>query len=135
MDVGVDLATPSNDLKRDESTGKYLYKINQNRFEVDRWNRDFEQYKERREKEKERKMKEKLDDLNKPVEKVPVYNLPLGQILINTKDALFEILDDLLQFHFEKETILKDDRLFYIGLILIIISLITYMYFMIFVGF
>ena len=135
MDVGVDLATPSNDLKREESTGQYLYKINQNRFEVDRWNRDFEQYKERREKEKERKMKEKLDDLNKPDEKVPVYNLPLGQILINTKDALFGILDDLLQFQFEKETILKDDRLFYIGLILIIISLITYMYFMIFVGF
>jgi hypothetical protein len=133
-DPAADLATPNNDLKRVESTGKYVYKINQNRFEVDRWNRDFDQYKQRREQEKERKMKEKLDDLNKPVDKIPVYNLPLGKILINTKDSIFDILDDLLQFRFEKETIIKDDRLFYIGLLLVIISMITYLYFMIFVG-
>jgi hypothetical protein len=132
--VDRDLAEPDGSLKRVKDSGKYIYKINQNRFEVDRWNRDFEQYKERREKVKERKMKEKLDDLNKPIEKVPVYNLPLGKILINTKDAIFDILDDTLQFKFEKDTLLKENRLFYIGLSLMIIACVTYLYFMI-IGF
>ena len=132
--VGVDLATPDNSLKRDALTGKYLYRINQNRFEIDRWNRDFEQYKDRRDLEMRRRMKEKLDQLSKPVPKVPAYNQPLGKILINTKDSLFDITDDLLQFKFTSDTLIKNDRLFYLGVLLLIISMTTFLYLMIFVG-
>lgn len=132
MDVGKDLSVPRGDLKREDETGKYIYKINQDRFEVDKWKRDFEQYKERREKIKEQKMRKRLDELNRPEPTTPVYNLPLGKILINTKDSLFDILDDALQFNFSSEMVLKDNRLFYIGLAMIIIAIVTYLFMMFF---
>src|SRR5690606_8446868 len=106
--------------------GKYLYRINNHRFEIDRFNRQFDQYKKIREEEMERQMKKTLDDLNKPQKITPVYNLPLGQILINTKDAQFDILDDMLQLNFNKDILIKNNRLFYVGICILLIALITF---------
>jgi hypothetical protein len=55
-------------------------------------------------------------------------NLSLYQILINTKDAWFYLLDDLLEQRFEIETFTKNNRLFYIGLTLIFFASILYIY-------
>lgn len=127
MDIGVDLSTPKNDLKKTED-GKYLYRIEGDRFEIDRFNRDFDQYKERRKKAMEKKMGERLAELNKPDREAAVYNQPIGTIMIKTKDALFGILDDLLQFNFSKEVIIKENRLFFIGITILIVSFILYFY-------
>lgn len=127
MEVGKDLATPDNDLIR-YNNGKYIYRIDGDRFEVDRFNRDFEQYAERRREVMDKKIKEKLDELNQPEPEPPIYDLPVGDILINTKDGLFNMLDDLLQFNFSWETFTKDNRLFFIGLTLVLIALFVYVY-------
>ena len=131
MQVGKDLSTPSNDLLR-ESDGKYIYKIGDNKFEIDKFNRDFEQYKTRRYEEMKQKMQQKLNELNIPEPEIPVYNLPVGEILVNAKDESFDTLDDLLQFKFTTTTITKNNRLFYFGFIIILIGLLVLIYKLIF---
>lgn len=127
MEVGQDLATPNNDLIRTD-TGKYIYRIDGERFEVDRFNRDFEQYAERRRQVMDKTLNDKLEALNQPDPEPPVYEQPVGQILVDTKDGLFNLLDDLLQFKFSLDTFTKDNRLFFIGLTLVFIALFVLVY-------
>lgn len=122
-----DLAEPNGDLKR-FGDGKYLHKWNNDEFDIDKFNRDFEQYRIKRKKEMKKKMALRLAELNKPKKVVQVYEKPLGNILLDTKDAMFEILDDLLQHKLEIDTFTKNNRLFYIGIVLIFIAVFLYMY-------
>ena len=50
------------------------------------------------------------------------------KILIDTKDSVFETLDDLLQQKFSAEMMVKDNRLFYLGLAILFIALFIYSY-------
>ncbi len=127
MDVGKDQASARQDMVK-TNDGTYLYKINENRFEVDRFNRDFDQYKMRRKLEMSESMRRRLEELNTPEPEPPIYQQPIGKILIDTKDEIFNIIDDLLQFKISISTFTKANRLFYIGLIIIIIAVILYIY-------
>jgi len=127
MDINVDQAKPRGDLERLES-GKYIYKLENDKFDIDKFNRDFDQYKDQRKKEMEETLQGKLDELNKPKEQIPAYNLSMGQIVINIKDTLFNILDDMLHFNFTWDIILKENRLFYLGLTFIFIACVVYFY-------
>ena len=127
MDVQIDQSVPRNDMIKEED-GKYIYRIDENRDEVDRFNRDFEQYKERRKKMMKIKLDEKLDRLNQPPEELPLYNQPVGSILIQTKDAWLNLLDDLLQFRFTLDTFTKENRLFHIGLTIVFVAIFMYVY-------
>ena len=73
-------------------------------------------------------MQDKLNILNKANDKIPLHQLSIGVILINTKDSLFELLDDLLQFKYNREVFTKNDKLFYIGIFLIIIVIFIFLY-------
>lgn len=128
MDVNVDQGLPRGDLARFDN-GKYLYRLDDGKFDIDRFNRDFDQYKTKRKEEMKEKVQQKLDELNKPPEEIPAYNLSVGQIMINIKDTLFGIIDDLLRFDFTWDVVLKKNRLFYLGLAVIIIAAIIYLYF------
>lgn len=127
MDIGKDQSKPRSDFKMNED-GSFRYQSNNGEFDIDKFNLGYEQYKRRREKNKRIKMREKLDELNKQDEKTPIYSESIGKILINTKDSLFQILDDLLQHKFKIDTFTKNNRLFYIGLILIFIASFMYLY-------
>ena len=125
MDVDIDQADPTDDfIGTDE--GKYFYKSDNGDFDFDKFNLKFDQYKERRQKEKEKAMQLKLAELNKPKKVIPIYGQPIGQVLIDAKNGLFELLDDLLQGKFETKTFTRDHRLFYIGLTLLFISVFMY---------
>ncbi|QKF93786.1 hypothetical protein QKU48_gp0328 [Fadolivirus algeromassiliense] len=128
MDVNVDQGIPRGDLARFEN-GKYLYRLDNGKFDIDKFNRDFDQYKVKRKNEMNEKIQQKLDELNKPPEEIPAYNLSVGQIMINIKDTLFGIIDDLLRFDFTWNVVLKKNRLFYLGLAVIIIASIIYLYY------
>jgi len=126
MDINKDLAKPDNNLLQFED-GKFFYRSSSGDFDVDKFNRSYDQYKERRKKEKDKKMTLRLNELNEPKEEIPAYSKPIGQVLIDTKDALFEILDDLLQRRIEINTFKKNHRMFYIGLTMIFIAVFLYM--------
>ena len=128
MDINVDQAEPRGDLSRFED-GKYLYQLDDGKFDIDKFNRDFDQYKENRKQEMAARLQKKLDVLNNPPPPTPAYDLSVGQLAINTKDALFNIVDDIINFKFSKDILLKDNRMFYIGLILIIFAALAYIYF------
>jgi hypothetical protein len=60
-------------------------------------------------------VQKKLDELNKPIVEEAPYNLPIGEIAIKTKDAIFNIIDDLLNFNFSWDVLTKENRLFLQG--------------------
>lgn len=125
MDVNIDQANPTDDfIGTDE--GKYFYRTDTGEFDFDKFNLKFDQYKERRDAEKEKNMQEKLAKLNKPKKIIPIYGQPIGQVLIDTKNSLFELLDDILQGEINPITFTKNHRLFYIGLVLLFIAIFMY---------
>lgn len=126
MDIGIDQGAFHNDLIKTKD-GKYIYKIDDNRFEIKRFNRDFEQYKERRKEQMRRKLDEKLAILNRPIEPIPIYNQTIGEIAIGAKDAFMGILDDILNFNLSFKILTKQGRLFYIGLISLSILVFVYL--------
>jgi len=130
MDINVDQGLPRNDMIKGD-TGAYIYKDpTNNKFDIDKFNLEFDQYRARRKAEMEQKKEQVLNELNKPKEVIPIYNEPLGQVLVRTKDVMFGTLDDLLQRKFEMKTLTKDNRLFYIGLLLLIIGSVVFLYHM-----
>jgi hypothetical protein len=128
MDINIDQGSSRGDLARFDN-GKYLYRLDNGKFDIDRFSRDFDQYKIKRKDEMREKMQKKLDELNKPPEEIPAYNLSIGQIMVNIKDTLFGIIDDILRFDFSWDVLLKKNRLFYLGLAIIMVASIVYLYF------
>ena len=128
MDINVDQGEPRGDLSRFED-GKYLYELDDGKFDIDKFNRDFDQYKENRKTEMEVRLQKRLNELNNPPPPTPAYDLSIGQLAINTKDSIFGIIDDLINFKISKDILLKGNRLFYLGLLLIIFAAMAYMYF------
>jgi hypothetical protein len=75
---------------------------------------------------------EKLNTLSQKTEQVSLYNLSIFQIIVNSKNAWFHLLDDLLDQRFEMDTFTKENRLFYIGITILLIAIILYLYTVIF---
>ncbi len=130
MDIDRDQATPTTNF-REQNDGIFQYQSDNGDFDVDRFNLFFEQYRERRKKEQRKKMRDKLDDLNAPPVIKPIYKYSIGQIAIDTKDALFQILDDVLQGRWSVNTFTRDNRMFYIGIVFILLASFAYLYTMI----
>lgn len=125
MDIDIDLADPNNTLKKLDD-GKYIYKSDDEEFDLDKFNLYFDQYIDKRKKEMKKSMFLNLSRLNAQVNEIPIYKESLGQILINTKDTLFNILDDMLQFNFKKDVFTKNNRLFYLGILFLILAIVIY---------
>lgn len=127
MDINIDQGSQQGDLARFED-GKYLYRMNNGKFNVDQFNRDFDQYKEKRKEEEKEILDRKLDELNKPPLIIPPYALSIGQVMINMQDSIFNTVDDILNFNVNQDLLLKQNRLFYWGLLFVIIAIVLYLY-------
>ena len=128
MDVNRDLSDPRMDMIK-EGGGKYIYvDPANNKFDIDKFNRYYDQYRDRRRAEMKAKMEEQLAKLNAPAPDIPIYEQSIPKILLDTKDTIFYTLDDLLQGNFMIDTFTKDNRLFFIGLTLMFIALFMYIY-------
>jgi hypothetical protein len=98
---------------------------------VDKFNREFEQYIDKRKVYRDEEQKKMLEELNKPKPVIPLYDLPMGQIMINAKDSVLNTLDDVINGSFDRNTFIKENRLFYLGIVLLFISILVYFYNMI----
>lgn len=130
MKIGVDLAKYDDTLLK-TSDGSYLYKSDDGKFDINRFNRDYDQYKKKRKTQMEETLALKLAQYNKPSQEIPIYKQSFGFILINMKNAIFDILDDLLQNKLNINTFTTNNRLFYLGLFFIIIACIIFLFHMI----
>ena len=75
--------------------------------------------------ESDTKELEKLNKENSTL-KTPLYSMSPYEILVNLKNIWFDILDDLHEGNISFNILLKDDRLFYVGLSLILFALLLY---------
>jgi hypothetical protein len=71
---------------------------------------------------------EKLNKLSQQKQHISLYDQNIYQILVNTKDAWFNLLDELLDRQYHPSTFYKDNRLFYIGITIMFFSIILYLY-------
>ena len=89
-----------------------------------KFNKDFEDKIKMRKNKLKKKRKEKIEKSKKNI-----HDLTIGEILINTQNTYFNIFKEIFNFKYKKgfsNIFTKDDRLFYIGVSLLIISFIIF---------
>ncbi len=96
-------------------------------FDVGKLNKQFDEQKAKDFENRKLAQEKKIAELNK-IEYVPIYKLTVSEILTGIKDTWFDFLDDLLQFDFTVNTFTKNDRLYYIGITLVIMCVFVYLY-------
>jgi hypothetical protein len=128
MDINVDQAVPRKDMViGDDGKSTYVDPVN-SKFDIDKFNRHYEQYRDRRRINMKENMEKKLAELNKEDKIIPVYRQSIPKIILDIKDSLFNILDDLLQGKLDTNTLTKNNRLFYLGITFIVIAIFMYVY-------
>lgn len=98
------------------------------RFDLGKFNKVFDVNREITKRNQRVEELEKLSRLSKVETHTSLYDLNISQILVNTKNSWFNLLDDLLEQRFQLDTFTKDNRLFYIGLTIVFIAIILYLY-------
>ncbi len=80
------------------------------------------------------KSEEKLiklnQEANQELEQIskPFYKLNLLETAIELKNTWFDIMDELLAGNFSMDILIKNNRMFYVGLTILIIAIILYIY-------
>lgn len=95
-------------------------------FDIKKFNKEFEDQLLASKEATKKREEERLKKLNVVQETKPISELTIAEILIGIKDTWFGIIDDLLNLKFNMTTITSENRLFYIGLTIIIIVILTY---------
>lgn len=100
------------------------------KFDLDKFNREFVFKKELAVVENRIESQEKLNRLTEAanLKDKSLFNLSVAELIIGIKDTWFGILDDLLAKKLEIQTLKKNNRLFFIGLTIVIIVTIIYIY-------
>ena len=97
-------------------------------FDLGQFNKTFDRNKEIVKESQRINDLNKLNALSQETPHVSLYDLNLFQIIINTKNTWFNLLDDLLDQKFELDTFTKENRLFYMGLTVVFITAVLYLY-------
>jgi hypothetical protein len=97
-------------------------------FDVQKFNNNFDKTKDLSKAKIKKLDDEKLNKLAVEDTYKNITEMTLFEILIGIKDSWFDLIDDLLQRQFSLNTFIKNNRLFYIGLTLIIVISILYLY-------
>lgn len=97
-------------------------------FDINKFNAEFERRKEEQTAKYRILDEARLAKLNVAPPPKKIYELSVGEIIIGVKDTWFNLLDDLLQKRFTLDTFTKNNRLFFIGLTVIVIVIIIYLY-------
>ena len=109
------------------SQGISMYDNRGKFFDLYDFNKDFDAYIRQQQKQRLLNEKLKLTDLSTIDSlKVKPYELPIDKMLINVKDTWFEMYDKVIEGENPLTTI-NDDQFFYVGVTLIVVSLIYVM--------
>lgn len=89
------------------------------KFDEQKFNRAFADYIDNRKEERD-----KVGEKTEVVKIVPPHEEPVHEILKKTKKAVYETFDDITNDGFNSNTLSKDNRLFYLGVALLIAMLV-----------
>ena len=125
MDIGIDQGLINNLGKLLlQFDGSYFFKDRNGRIEIDRFSREFDQYKIRRIESMENSI-QKINENNYNNLPVIKYNpVSVKKLATNTLNVLQDIFYDLIYFGFNKDIFIKESRPFYLGIFLIFFGLI-----------
>jgi hypothetical protein len=100
------------------------------KMDLEDFNKEFVFKKEQAEIQNKIKSQEKIDKLTAAANKdiKSLYNLSVAELVIGIKDTWFGILDDILAQKIELQTLTKENRLFFMGLTIIFIATVLYLY-------
>lgn len=98
------------------------------KFDINKFNSSFDKTKNDQKLINKQRDDEILHKLNSTTDSKPLYKSTMSDIIIGIKNTWFYLLDDLLEQKFIFDTFTKENRLFYIGITLILISVIMYFY-------
>lgn len=93
------------------------------------FNKKFEEDKELTKQLSKERERERLERLNIEKNQKTIAELSVVEILIGIKDTWFELIDDLLQGKFNTATFTKNNRLFYMGITIVLVVLVLYIYY------
>jgi len=93
-------------------------------FDLKKFNAEFEDSVLKKKEKAEAEMQANLDELNYYQKKKPyVLDLSVGQTLIGVKDTVFGMMDDIMTMNIDRTFLVKDNRLYFIGILLLLIVL------------
>jgi hypothetical protein len=95
-------------------------------FDSEQFNKDFDKNIKLQQEENNLKKLQKLNELNKEQEKPKLYEQSVRDTLIKMKDIVYELLDDILQGRFNKNTLTKNNRMYYVGIFLLIVVMLLH---------
>lgn len=98
------------------------------KFDINKFNSNFDKEKDELKLKNKERDAEILQNLNSYTEFKPIYKNTISEIIIGIKNTWFYLLDDLLEQNFSLDIFTKENRLFYIGITLVCISVILYLY-------
>jgi hypothetical protein len=90
------------------------------------FNQAFDAMLKQQQEEGKKKEADDIANLNVKFREKRVHELTIGELLVNMKDAMFDTIDDMLGFDFSVETFTKNNRLFYLGLFVVLFAIISY---------
>ena len=77
---------------------------------------------------REKAEQEKLDSLTTIERQKKLHELSMLDVLVYIKNSVFGILRDLLTLHWSKDMFTKEDRILYIGILLLFIDIMLYLF-------
>jgi hypothetical protein len=92
-------------------------------FDVNKFNQDFDAYLARQKAERLLREEKFLGQKQIEIRDKLLHELTFIELLINMKNEFFDILDDMASLNISLETFTKRNRLFYIGLLLLIFAI------------
>jgi hypothetical protein len=119
-------ADPSKSYNDDDLGGIDVTPNGNKKIDLGRFNSEFDKQLDNTNYFQDEIDKNYLDALGKKeniIKKVSIYD-----ILINIKDTWYNIINDLAEHKYDKSVILKDDRLFYVGLTFVVYVVLTYLF-------
>jgi hypothetical protein len=98
-----------------------------NDFDVNKFNLQFEQQ------QREKQLKEKPLQKTEYIEPKKLHQYTIGELILEYKDTIVNIIDDLLMFRFNNlndfiNIFLKNNRLFHIGITILLLSIFLYIF-------
>lgn len=103
-----------------------------NKFDIAAFNRDFENQMIAKKEEENKKDMEKLKEMNKEIYKKKISEMTTGEIIGEWQSSLTGMINDMIHLKFQPEILFSENRLFFIGITLLIIVILFYFLFWLF---
>lgn len=108
-----------------------------NNFDIDKFNKLFKENQEKKEEEESKKKLEYLKSLENKVEVKSINELTINEIMYNFKNENLDLIYDIFTFNYSSvsefyQLFSKNNRLFYFGLLLLVICAVFYLFLLVF---